>query len=763
MRLKEQQRGERGCSGPPPSSSPTNRCGSSSKVRKASYYVWFLGAEECRGLRGAECVRPVVHYLVGREREHEPDKVTLQVSGRGIKLLQAGANGRTHAPTKHFIPASAVTYVQQESRPDDDIVSAILLIYNPLTRCPVHVHTYRCDSTETATLLREHLAQLVDRPDQQAKLASLESRLAARGLLPASISSRGSDGASTGSSTSSGAGGSSGGRSPGVISAAANPNMATLYDSLAAELREKLGTRAGPLLLPPKDYDTLNRSRGRPIDSRRNAPVAGRKSNEDDSARSSGIGSDDAPSPTHDPELQPLDHHSSSGVHTSQVYIHSSPSPCDYFSPDEEWEAHGSTEVRGEAGLILVQPSWKGREPANHMQARGVPRGNHPQQVYVPRSQSPTRGRPRNSHHSPVRIRHGSPVRTPRDVSPIRPVHQKKTPPRRQHNSRERSESPVSPRERFQDARDKFRSLEREWQRHDRPDCHSRSHAQTGITRTPSWEPHPRPSGGVRESRGGPADHLQGSRDEGMWPKSDRDTGYGSRDGLLRERNRGRDYDRGYGTCDTRDSDPWKREIGRRTPDIWQKESRPHSPSRVPRGRSPTRDYRVPRVRSPERPDYQRAKSMHDLSQRKYTQEEEKRLSNDPRRRSMYDQADDPRPLRESRSGRRYRSQASLRRHNSCSSDSCHSAGSYNEIPTNRRYPGLDRATARPDPLEPIRSPSYNNHLNQNKRTYDYPVNGGTAAVHISRAPHEDYRRFRYDHSVTPQFIRSTSVPTAQY
>lgn len=783
MRHKDHQRGERGVSSvPPASSSPPNTSGgssgsssSASKVRKAAYYVWFLGAEECRGLRGAECVRPVVHYLVGREREHEPDKVTLQVSGRGIKLLQTvDSHGRAHAPTKHFIPASAVTYVQQEARPEDEIVSAILLMYNPLTRCPVHVHTYRCDSSETAAHLREHLSQLVDRPEQQAKLAALESRLAARGLLPASSSNRGSDGASTGSSTSSGAGGSSGsGRSPGVMPPAAGPGMATLYDSLAAELREKLGTRGAPILLPPRDYDTLNRNRGRPHDSRRNGhPVAARKTNEDDSARSSGIGSDDAPSPTHEQDLQPLDHHSSSGVHTSQVYIHTPP-PCpnDYFYPDEEWEAHGSTEVRGEAGLILVQPSWRGREPpTTHMQQpRAAPRTIHPQQqqqqqqqVYVPRSQSPTRGRPRNTHHSPVRLRHGSPVRAPRDLSPIRPVHQKKTPPRRQHHSRERSESPVSPRERFQDARDKFRSLEREWQRQDRPDSHSRSHPHAGVSRTPSWEPNPRPSGGIRDSRG-PMDQLQGSRDEGMWPKSDRDTGYGSRDGLLRERPRGRDYDRGYGTCDTRDSDPWKRDVGRRTPDLWQKEPRPHSPTRVPRGRSPTRDYRVPRVKSPERQDYQRAKSMHDLSQRRLAQEEERKGSNDPRRRSMYDQAEDPRPLRESRSGRRYRSQASLRRQNSCSSDSCNSAGSYNEIPTNRRFPGLDRATARPDPLEPIRSPSYNSHLNQNKRTYDYPVNGGTAAVHISRAQHDDYRRFRYDHTITPQFIRSTSVPTAQY
>lgn len=43
-----------------------------------------------------------------------------------------------------------------------------------------------------------------------------------------------------------------------------------MYDSLAAELREKLGGR-GPLLLPPRDYDTMQRSHGNvdAVDERR--------------------------------------------------------------------------------------------------------------------------------------------------------------------------------------------------------------------------------------------------------------------------------------------------------------------------------------------------------------------------------------------------------------------------------------------------------------------------------------------------------------
>jgi hypothetical protein len=57
-------------------------------IKKSSYYVWFLGAQESKGLRGAEYIHPVVKSLVQRERDVEPFKVTLQVSHKGLKLIQ---------------------------------------------------------------------------------------------------------------------------------------------------------------------------------------------------------------------------------------------------------------------------------------------------------------------------------------------------------------------------------------------------------------------------------------------------------------------------------------------------------------------------------------------------------------------------------------------------------------------------------------------------------------------------------------------------
>ena len=62
--------------------------GEKHEIKKSSYYVWFLGAKESRGLRGEEFISPVVKYLMGKEREQPPIKVTLQLSNKGMKIIQ---------------------------------------------------------------------------------------------------------------------------------------------------------------------------------------------------------------------------------------------------------------------------------------------------------------------------------------------------------------------------------------------------------------------------------------------------------------------------------------------------------------------------------------------------------------------------------------------------------------------------------------------------------------------------------------------------
>ncbi|KAK3908945.1 2-oxoglutarate dehydrogenase, mitochondrial [Frankliniella fusca] len=283
-------------------------------IKKSSYYVWFLGAQEAKGLRGPEYVLPVVRSLVEREREVEPFKVTLQVSHKGLKIVQnvpgtgtgagpavakgaakvLGAKPAKAETVKHLIPHHAVTCVLQQ----EDIVACILLLYNPVTKCPVHVHAYRCDSVETAQILCGQLQTLIERPENQKKLSEIEARLRTKGLLGglppgagAGASRRagqghspGSDGRSTRESESSG--GSSSERLSaglGLGLAVREERVGHLYDSLAAELREKLGADTdathAPILLPPRDYDTVHRQKGNlaSVDRRRclNASIVG--------------------------------------------------------------------------------------------------------------------------------------------------------------------------------------------------------------------------------------------------------------------------------------------------------------------------------------------------------------------------------------------------------------------------------------------------------------------------------------------------------
>ena len=121
-----------------------------SEMKKSSYYVLFLGAKESKGLRGQHYIEPVLQYMVTQEHRMQALKVTLQVSQKGLKIIpcnQKLASTNTSSSDaqteKHFIPHHAITCVVQAPPPNDDIVSCILLIYNPDTKCPVHIHCYR--------------------------------------------------------------------------------------------------------------------------------------------------------------------------------------------------------------------------------------------------------------------------------------------------------------------------------------------------------------------------------------------------------------------------------------------------------------------------------------------------------------------------------------------------------------------------------------------------------------------------------------------
>uniref|UniRef100_A0A182Q4K2 PID domain-containing protein n=1 Tax=Anopheles farauti TaxID=69004 RepID=A0A182Q4K2_9DIPT len=158
-------------------------------VQKASYYVWFLGAQEAKALRGSRALLPMIPRMVEKSKEQEPLKVTLQVSHKGLKIVQVsrrhrplrfaayltivyGFRATNQGSAKHFIPHGAITCSVQT----EDIVACTLLLYNPATKCPLHVHAYRCDSEHTAQALHDQLQVLINRPENQKRFTELEAR-----------------------------------------------------------------------------------------------------------------------------------------------------------------------------------------------------------------------------------------------------------------------------------------------------------------------------------------------------------------------------------------------------------------------------------------------------------------------------------------------------------------------------------------------------------------------------------------------------------
>uniref|UniRef100_A0A914UVJ6 PID domain-containing protein n=1 Tax=Plectus sambesii TaxID=2011161 RepID=A0A914UVJ6_9BILA len=159
-----------------------------SSIKKSQFYVWYLGSKESDGLRGDDCILPVMRQLLKESFRRPPNKVTVQVSGKGLKLIQTvptmSKSGKLKMEIMKFqIPANSVTYSMIGPAPFHDVVAVILLVFNPEMKCPVHVHVYRCDGPDTAAIMNANIQVLLSRPETQKHIADLERRLFINGLL----------------------------------------------------------------------------------------------------------------------------------------------------------------------------------------------------------------------------------------------------------------------------------------------------------------------------------------------------------------------------------------------------------------------------------------------------------------------------------------------------------------------------------------------------------------------------------------------------
>ncbi|XP_033748921.1 uncharacterized protein LOC117333632 [Pecten maximus] len=243
------------------------------------FYVEFLGWIECPALRGRKYTDPVVNDLRRKQRKwRNAPKLTLQVSKKEMKISQDMEEKKRKIKTVKFpnIPSRDITYVTQATDPStgrlDDIVACIYLGFVPRTQKYVHVHVYRFDTPETATnfvrIMHHIISAYTDRVRQ------IEMDLASRGWIDDTRLNR-SDGMSdphtSDSAPDSGASTYSGDDDT-LPSDEIEPDLQSLkdvmaFDSVTDELKQRLNLAptkksAGPILLPPKDYDTISRRQG---------------------------------------------------------------------------------------------------------------------------------------------------------------------------------------------------------------------------------------------------------------------------------------------------------------------------------------------------------------------------------------------------------------------------------------------------------------------------------------------------------------------
>lgn len=185
---------------------------------------------------------------------------------------------------------------------------------------------------------------------------------------------------------------------------------ASQYDSLAQELQKKLGKR--PLLLPPKDYDTINRSRGNEFDKQlrvcKNELILGKavgknsegqerlESTATDSARGDSENSQDGDLDTHSPNDPSPRSLKSSGRFSGGFFENSRDEDADaelaaipisdpaFFQPDRPFSPGPNTQDLRSSyfpgnqtlpGYMANSPASTPRAPAPY----GSPRGNgHP-------------------------------------------------------------------------------------------------------------------------------------------------------------------------------------------------------------------------------------------------------------------------------------------------------------------------------------------------------------------------------------------------
>ncbi|XP_012943015.1 uncharacterized protein LOC101862894 [Aplysia californica] len=221
-------------------------------AKKSQFYVEFLGWMECRGVRGARYTDPVIRELRRRQQKKDkPPKLTIQVRENFTYM-------RSYV---QFVEIQFYLVLGTHGVFDSSVLCHLG------EQCGWSWFDLFDEATTAATFARQ-ISTLVD--SNKDHIRDVEIDLANRGEIEDPRLSS-SDGLSEQHTTDSAVGSASSAYSdeepPTSGSDDIDPDLQSLhevmaFDNVADELKFRLQMADKPLLLPPKDYDTISRAHG---------------------------------------------------------------------------------------------------------------------------------------------------------------------------------------------------------------------------------------------------------------------------------------------------------------------------------------------------------------------------------------------------------------------------------------------------------------------------------------------------------------------
>lgn len=225
-------------------------------MRKISFEAKYLGWKPCQTMIFDDSVKALVNQIWSENLNNSDATNTMhiQLTQKELKIVQYLSPRSGHKMKKYrfpSIPANDITFAQQCKPPE--LVATIILGYSATSKQYLHVHVFRFDSKEMAACFETNVMNIVNQQVNKKRLAKIRDDLIEGGNL-----------------------------SPDAATAPPQPShyrsrsidvdKEDAMNLLAMELRKKLRPNPAepdpsrqieaPLLLPPRDYDTISRSHG---------------------------------------------------------------------------------------------------------------------------------------------------------------------------------------------------------------------------------------------------------------------------------------------------------------------------------------------------------------------------------------------------------------------------------------------------------------------------------------------------------------------